>query len=340
MEHTETTSLGKRIIAHRKRMGMTQDQLAERVGVSAQAVSKWENDLSCPDISILPKLAEIFGASTDELLGVTPPKAAESVFQGEVVEGAPKKGNKGEDGFHYEVVLEKKSGFWFALYIIALGALLLASYLLSWEAGFWALAWPSAMLFFGLSCLAHHLSVFGLGTAAAGAYFLLCNTNVISQKLGWSILFPALLLIWGVGLLIDSCRQKKRRFHYNGSAVAADSRCHTDTAGGYVRADVSFGSETIHFENTTLKGGDLDVSFGSYDLDLRDCAGVSADCRMDIDLSFGSLTLRVPKRYRVELRDDKTFSSVEFAGTPQDTPEAVIPVNLDISFSSMRVIYQ
>ena len=50
----EQGTLGKRIAYHRKRLGMTQEQLAQRVGVSAQAVSKWENNLSCPDITILP----------------------------------------------------------------------------------------------------------------------------------------------------------------------------------------------------------------------------------------------------------------------------------------------
>ena len=49
----EQGTLGKRIAYHRKRLGMTQEQLAQRVGVSAQAVSKWENNLSCPDITIL-----------------------------------------------------------------------------------------------------------------------------------------------------------------------------------------------------------------------------------------------------------------------------------------------
>ena len=48
----EQGTLGKRIAYHRKRLGMTQEQLAQRVGVSAQAVSKWENNLSCPDITI------------------------------------------------------------------------------------------------------------------------------------------------------------------------------------------------------------------------------------------------------------------------------------------------
>ena len=64
----EQGTLGKRIAYHRKRLGMTQEQLAQRVGVSAQAVSKWENNLSCPDITILPELASIFGISVDELV--------------------------------------------------------------------------------------------------------------------------------------------------------------------------------------------------------------------------------------------------------------------------------
>ena len=67
MESKET--MGKRISDLRKSKGMTQEQLAQRVGVTAQAVSKWENDLSCPDISILPQLAEALDVTTDELLG-------------------------------------------------------------------------------------------------------------------------------------------------------------------------------------------------------------------------------------------------------------------------------
>ena len=68
MENKET--LGKRIAMLRKEKGYTQEQLAEKVGVSAQAVSKWENDVSCPDITLLPLLADILGVTVDELLGV------------------------------------------------------------------------------------------------------------------------------------------------------------------------------------------------------------------------------------------------------------------------------
>ena len=47
---------------------MTQLELAERMGVTDKAVSKWERDLSCPDISTIPRLAEVFGVSVDELM--------------------------------------------------------------------------------------------------------------------------------------------------------------------------------------------------------------------------------------------------------------------------------
>ncbi len=61
-------TLGKRIAMLRRQKGLKQDTLAEVLGVSPQAVSKWENDQTCPDISLLPKLAELLEVSVDELL--------------------------------------------------------------------------------------------------------------------------------------------------------------------------------------------------------------------------------------------------------------------------------
>ena len=63
-------TLGVMIASIRKERGMTQLELAEKMGVTDKAVSKWERDLSCPDVSSIPQLAEILGVSVDELMQV------------------------------------------------------------------------------------------------------------------------------------------------------------------------------------------------------------------------------------------------------------------------------
>lgn len=63
-------TLGMMIANRRKEKGMTQLELAEKMGVTDKAVSKWERDLSCPDVNTIPKLAEVFGISVDELMQV------------------------------------------------------------------------------------------------------------------------------------------------------------------------------------------------------------------------------------------------------------------------------
>ena len=63
-------TMGMIIAARRKELGMTQLELAEKMGVTDKAVSKWERDLSFPDVTSLPRLAEIFGMSVDELMQV------------------------------------------------------------------------------------------------------------------------------------------------------------------------------------------------------------------------------------------------------------------------------
>ena len=60
--------LGKNLLALRKEKGWTQDEVAEKLGISAQAVSKWENGVSCPDITLLPGLSDLYGVLVDDLL--------------------------------------------------------------------------------------------------------------------------------------------------------------------------------------------------------------------------------------------------------------------------------
>ncbi len=61
-------TMGEKINDLRKLRKMTQDELAEKMGVSSQAVSKWEKDLSIPDLPVLVELSEFFNVSLDELV--------------------------------------------------------------------------------------------------------------------------------------------------------------------------------------------------------------------------------------------------------------------------------
>jgi transcriptional regulator with XRE-family HTH domain len=65
-------SFGKRLAGLRKSRKWTQEDVAAKLNLSAQAVSKWENDSSMPDLEMLVALAEIYQTTTDELLGKVP----------------------------------------------------------------------------------------------------------------------------------------------------------------------------------------------------------------------------------------------------------------------------
>ena len=70
----EELRMGARIARYRKENGLTQEALAKRLGVTNQAVSKWEGDVCCPDIQLLPALADALGLSLDALFGRETPE--------------------------------------------------------------------------------------------------------------------------------------------------------------------------------------------------------------------------------------------------------------------------
>ena len=76
---TSSETLGRRIARLRLAKTATQERLAKELNVSPQAVSKWENDINYPDISLLPDLARFLGVSVDELLSGASASAPASV---------------------------------------------------------------------------------------------------------------------------------------------------------------------------------------------------------------------------------------------------------------------
>lgn len=94
-------TIGAKIAFYRKAKGMTQEELADKFGVSAQAVSKWENDIACPDIQLIAPLAKLFGTTTDDLL------SAEAVKS---VQLLPEKDRPSIKDLTLKVIVDSKDG--------------------------------------------------------------------------------------------------------------------------------------------------------------------------------------------------------------------------------------
>ena len=331
-------TLGKRIVSHRKRLGLTQDQLAEQLGITAQAVSKWENDQSCPDITMLPRLAQIFGTTTDALLGIEaePVRVAELVPPEEDSEPEGVHVRSGGWDFHWDG--GRKSRLGLALLVLLVGGLLLAGSILGWDVSFWGLLWPCALLLFGLGGLYPRFGFFRLGCALFGAYALADEIGVLPAGLDGKLVFPVLLVLFGLSLLADALRRpRKPRFHFHHYGKKKfSSTCQLSEEG--FACETAFGSDSQYIDLPRLSRGSIECAFGELTVDLSGCQEAAPDCRIQTDCSFGSVNILIPRRFRAEVDSDTAFSSVEVAGHP-DADAVPIALQCDVSFGTVELRY-
>ncbi|EOU1910363.1 helix-turn-helix transcriptional regulator [Clostridium perfringens] len=73
------SDINLKVLELRKMKGISQLELANILGISFQSISKWENGISMPDIILLPKIAQIFNVSVDQLLGLKPLESEEYI---------------------------------------------------------------------------------------------------------------------------------------------------------------------------------------------------------------------------------------------------------------------
>ena len=340
-------TIGKRISAYRKKLGLTQDQLAEQLGLTAQAVSKWENDLSCPDITILPKLADIFSVTTDELLGREPEVQPSTVV---IAEHPPEEkhtfefdSDTGNMDFHWDGI--KLEGISLACWVLLTGAIYLTAQLLHIEVSFWNVLWPSFLFVLGIFGLYPRFSVFRLGCALVGGYFLADKLMLLELHLNKGILFAVLILLVGVSLLLDSLRKYKKSQTYSNykdfnGKIHHGKICNDYSVGeNSFSYNASFGSSNQPVQLEHLQQGQISVNFGEYTVDLTGVASVAGNCRLEADCSFGELTILIPRRYMVFPGSSTSFASFEVYGQPDPSPQGEISLNADVSFGSICIRY-
>ena len=326
-------TLGQRIMQHRKRLGLTQDQLAEKLGVTAQAVSKCENDQSCPDINMLPKLAELFGTTTDALLGHIPVYEAEFVEDGD--------DNDKDAGWEFRWEAGRWSGVSTAIFVLLVGSLLFAARYFGWEVGFWSIAWPSAFLVFGFAALLRRFHFTNLVCTLLGGYFLVNNLGVFEIPLDKNLIFPGLIILFGGSLLLDALRKPKKNRFYIHKKGKPDHKTQKDCVqeGERFTCSLSFGEAKYPINLPRLSGGKASVSFGELEVDLTHCGQIADGCVLEATASFGELELQVPKEYRVECAAGTSFGNIAVYGRPEEQPKGTINLTGGVSFGELKIRY-
>lgn len=317
-------TLGRRIVQNRKRLGMTQDRLAELLGVTAQAVSKWENDQSCPDINTLPKLAKIFGITTDELLGSAP--AVETTVE-------PSEEDEPEHTIEVNLGNGKSSLIGLAVWLLIAGGVSLYAKLQGIEISVWSVLWTSGLLAYGLYGIWPRFSVFRLCCAAAGGYFL-AGTLFQLPAVTW----PVILIVLGVLLLIAGLQKKpvhKLKITHNGK----EKNENFFSEGERFHYEINFGGKKQKVVLPRLSSGFAEANFGELIVDLSGCEEIADGATVELDCSFGKVELLVPRSCCVHPDVSTSFGDFNVHGQPDADAERTIHVTGSVDFGEGCVRY-
>lgn len=324
-ETNNTDTMGKRIMALRKAAGMTQEQVAEQLGVSPQAVSKWENDVSCPDVAMIPRIARLFGVSTDELLGLGA-SVSPAYTSGSRVSGA----HSSPSAAH---------GIGFGLLLIVLGIAYLVSRKINTTFNIWGILWPTVLFGLGVAAALEHRSAFFLGVAGLGFYYLLANLGQkMPFEMSWSVAVPVALILFGLDLVLKKLfpsffdKEDSRQWDGGKSAVRSFS-----CENGFVSCSSVFCENILSADACDITGGRIKTSFGHCVLDLSACT-FAPDTRFTIETSFGSLELILPRNVRVSSSVEAAFGSVDTKGHP-DGAGATLTLCGSTAFGETQIRY-
>lgn len=333
-------TLGKRIALHRKRLGLTQDALAEQLGVTAQAVSKWENDQSCPDITMLPKLAEVFDVTTDELLGI-PRKDVHlaQIIPEDAQQDTPEPddgpASGGRQSFRSDAA--KRRSLCISLWLLLSGLVAFFNSLHQVHLSIWDCMIASGIFVFGLSGLLRRFSVFRLVCIAAGCCFMVhIITDTSLGGIDWRNVFAIGLALLGLSLLVDTILGRKKELPMGHELDgAAKNYCTYD--GTRFTCATCFGEGERLIQLPLLSGGKGELNFGELVIDLSGCTEIAHGCTIDLSCAFGSLDILVPRKYRVEVASHSAFGTVEEKGLAEPGAESTIYLNCKVSFGEITV---
>lgn len=337
-------TLGRRIAANRKSLSLTQDALAEKLGVTAQAVSKWENDQSCPDITMLPKLADIFDCTTDELLG----RESRPEQASQILPPHPEEDRAEPNGIHIQngdIDIQwdggRRSGLVIAVWLFLTGLISVIGAFRGAQYGLWNIAACCAIFSCGIFGFPGRFTFLRLGCILAGVAFLI---NLIREPsiagIDWTIPIGAGVALLGLDLLIGQFRkQNDSRGHILNGTVSVPI-CNRCTYGEETfDCSASFGEQRQLITLSRLTGGKADQRFGELVVDLSGCEEIADGCVLELNCSFGELELLIPRSCRIEPNISTSFASFDIKGSPAQDASVRIYVNGSSNFGNITLRY-
>ena len=333
-------TLGKRIAMLRKNQGWTQEQLGEKVGVSAQAVSKWENDIACPDITTLPLLADLFGVTTDELLGIKPIEPHVVVLDKEPE--AEKESKK-----HFNMTFTREDGHWSTIALCITAILVCVMLILRSTTPLfnregvttWNYIWPLLIFGLGLVSLRENV-IFGVVAMAFGAYELVWFGWGVPFEIQWYIV----LLFFAVAVLLKTILKKlglwkdKNKSFVEVNGNAPNRVCEYSDEDYRLNAEMDFGSHKIVYPHDTLNGANIETNFGNHEIDLRGVRMFN-NCVIKADVSFGNVIILLPRHVNIIKSTDTAFSAVRVSGCPDADADQTAYLKGDVNFGNLELRY-
>ena len=227
----------------------------------------------------------------------------------------------------------------FGLLLIVLGIAYLVSRSTNASFNIWGILWPTVLLGLGVSSAIKHRSVFFLGVAGMGFYYLLFNLgNKMPFEMSWSIVIPFALILFGVDTvlkkLFPSFWGRDDGGHWDGGKRAVRS---FSCENGFVSCSTVVGENILGAEPCDITGGRIKTAFGHCVLDLSACT-FAPETHFSIETSFGSLELILPRNVRVNSGVEAAFGGVETKGHP-DSADAILNLCGSTAFGATQIRY-
>lgn len=334
----QNMTLGKRIATLRKNQGWTQEQLGEKVGVSAQAVSKWENDLACPDITTLPLLADLFGITTDELLGVKPIEPHVVILDKEPEE---------EDKHKFEFSITKGDRWGtiaacITAIIVCLMLIVRSTTPLFNRDGVstWSYIWP--LLVFGLGLMnVRKSTVFGITAMVVGIYEFVWFGWGVPFEIKWYVILLVLAVAVLIRILLEKLGVKgiKKTAFVTINGEKPNRVVEYSDEGNFLKAELSFGSNNIVYPYDVLNGMQLETNFGDHKIDLRNVKTFQNDTVLNIEVNFGNVIVYLPDHVRVFKNTETAFAAMRIKGAPAANADQIAYVRGEVNFGNLEIRY-